>query len=230
MKTAIVAQARIDTPLGPMTAAATARGIAGLWFDGQRHHPGPLAVPVDESNPHIDRLRCELAAYWAGKQAGKGAGNDAIDGTRNAADEGAGGDRLRFTVALDPQGTPFQRRVWRALAAIAPGHTDRYGAIAARLGMTQAARAVGAAVGRNPVSIVIPCHRVLGSDGTLTGYAGGLARKSALLAHEGALRSQEGASTQRAGDEGGPRSGPRSARYLKRSSGTVKISPGSDAT
>lgn len=162
MTTKLIAQARIDTPLGPMTAAATAHGLAGLWFDGQRHHPGDLAAPVDAHDRHIALLRRELAAYWAS------------------------GGRTRFSVALDPQGTAFQREVWRALAAIAPGRVDGYGAIASRLGRPQAARAVGAAVGRNPVSIVIPCHRVLGRDGALTGYAGGLERKAALLRHEGA--------------------------------------------
>jgi methylated-DNA-[protein]-cysteine S-methyltransferase len=158
----LIAQARIDTPLGPMTAVATARGIAGLWFDGQRHHPGALDAPVDASQPHLAQLRRELAAYWRDSRA-------------------------RFAVALDPQGTPFQRSVWKALRGIHAGELDRYGEIARRLGRAQAARAVGAAVGRNPVSIVIPCHRVLGAGGALTGYAGGLDRKQALLEHEGAL-------------------------------------------
>lgn len=151
-----VAQARIDTPLGTMTAAATARGLAGLWFDGQRHHPGTLAAPVDERNAHLARLRRELAAYWR-------------DG------------RTRFTLALDPQGTPFQRAVWSALQAIAPGEVRSYAEIAHAVGRPRAARAVGAAIGRNPVGIVIPCHRVLGAGGALTGYAGGLERKRALL-------------------------------------------------
>jgi len=182
MKHAYVAQARVDTPLGTMTAAATAHGIAGLWFDGQSHHPGPLDAPVDEHNPYIEQLRREMAAYWAG-------------GGAKAASHGT---RAPFTVALDPQGTPFQRRVWRALVAIAAGRTDHYGAIAERLGVPNGARAVGAAIGRNPVSIVIPCHRVLGSDGALTGYAGGLERKSALLAHEGARLAREQAAPARA--------------------------------
>lgn len=161
MTNKLIAQARLSTVLGPMTVAATARGIAGLWFDGQRHHPGTLDAPLDEHNPHIEQLRQELAAYWTGS------------------------GHAGFAVALDPQGTPFQRQVWQALLAIAPGQVDGYGAIARRLGRPQAARAVGAAVGRNPVSIVIPCHRVLGRNGSLTGYAGGLQRKAALLRHEG---------------------------------------------
>jgi methylated-DNA-[protein]-cysteine S-methyltransferase len=158
------AQARLSTPLGPMTAAATARGLAGLWFDGQRHHPGPLDAPVDERDPFIAAARRELAAYFASAAAR------------------AGG----FHVPLDPQGTPFQRAVWQQLTAIACGRHHSYGALARRLGRPEAARAVGAAVGRNPLSIIVPCHRVLGRDGSLTGYAGGLERKSALLALEAA--------------------------------------------
>jgi methylated-DNA-[protein]-cysteine S-methyltransferase len=154
------AQARLDTPLGPMTAAATARGLAGLWFDGQRHHPGPLAAPVDEAHPVLKATRAALAAYFHGEL------------------EAAAG------LPLDLQGTAFQRAVWQALRAIPAAQPQGYGALAQRLGRSGAARAVGAAVGRNPVSVLVPCHRVLGADGSLTGYAGGLARKQALLAHE----------------------------------------------
>jgi methylated-DNA-[protein]-cysteine S-methyltransferase len=159
LDTTLVAQARIDTPLGAMTAAATARGLAGLWFDGQRHHPGPLAAPVDADHPFIAQARRELAAWFADASA----------------------RRRGFAVALDPQGTEFQRAVWQRLLAIGCGQQARYGEIAHQLGRAAAARAVGAAVGRNPISIIVPCHRVLGHDGALTGYAGGLARKQALL-------------------------------------------------
>ncbi len=155
------AQCAITTPLGPMLLAATAHGLAGAWFEGQAHHPGGLAVPVDPAQGHLAQARAELAAYFA--QAGRG-----------------------FSVALDPQGTPFQQQVWQALRGIPPGQACSYGGLAQRLGRPQAARAVGAAVGRNPLSIVVPCHRVLGRGGALTGYAGGLARKQALLQHEGA--------------------------------------------
>jgi methylated-DNA-[protein]-cysteine S-methyltransferase len=86
--------------------------------------------------------------------------------------------------ALDPAGTAFQREVWQALLSIAPGQPATYGALAGRLGRASAARALGAAVGRNPISVLVPCHRVIGADGSLTGYAGGLARKQALLALE----------------------------------------------
>jgi methylated-DNA-[protein]-cysteine S-methyltransferase len=157
----LVAQARADTPLGPITLVATADGLAGVWFDGQAHHPGPLDVPVDASQAHIAQAMRELGEYFDGR-------------------------RTRFDVALDPQGTDFQHSVWMALARIAHGRTTSYGEIALRLGRTRAGRAVGAAVGRNPLSVIVPCHRVLGRDGALTGYAGGLERKEALLRLEGA--------------------------------------------
>jgi methylated-DNA-[protein]-cysteine S-methyltransferase len=173
-KSALVAQARIETPLGPMTAAATAKGLAGLWFDGQRHHPGPLAAPVDEDNAFIAQARRELAAYF-GRQAGRARG-----------DRAARAPFAGFTVPLDPQGTAFQQRVWQRLVRIGDGRCSHYGELARQLGRPEAARAVGAAVGRNPISIIVPCHRVLGRDGSLTGYAGGLQRKSALLQLEDA--------------------------------------------
>lgn len=110
------------------------------------------------------RLRRELDAYFAGALA-------------------------RFTVPLRPEGTAFQHRVWRALAEIELGATSSYGALARRLGRPSASRAVGAANGRNPIAIVVPCHRVIGADGTLTGYAGGLERKRWLLAHEARVRA-----------------------------------------
>lgn len=155
------AQCRIDTPLGALTLAATAQGLAGAWFDDQKHHPGPLAAPVDPAHPHLVKAAAAFAAYFRGEPA-----------------------RLE----LDPQGTPFQQRVWQALRDIAPGRTTSYGEIAARIGRPAAVRAVGAAVGRNPISVIVPCHRVLGRDGSLTGYAGGLERKRRLLDLEQAVR------------------------------------------
>jgi methylated-DNA-[protein]-cysteine S-methyltransferase len=159
----LVAQARLDSPLGPMTVAATSSGLAGLWFDGQAHHPGPLDAPVDAQQAFIAQAREELARYWHG------------------------GLRGRFKVRLDAQGTPFQQAVWRTLLDIPAGHTSTYAAVATSAGSTRAVRAAGAAIGRNPLSIIVPCHRVLGRDGSLTGYAGGLDRKQALLRLEGAL-------------------------------------------
>jgi methylated-DNA-[protein]-cysteine S-methyltransferase len=156
----LIAQARFDSPLGPLTAAATEKGLAGLWFDGQAHHPGPLTVPVNARHPVLAQARREFEAYW----------QDA---------------NTKFTVPLDLQGTRFQRAVWRALLKIQPGRTSTYAVIAGRAGSPAAVRAAGAAIGRNPVSIIVPCHRVLGRDGSLTGYAGGLDRKRALLQREG---------------------------------------------
>ncbi|ODV00223.1 MAG: cysteine methyltransferase [Rubrivivax sp. SCN 70-15] len=157
----IEAQSRIASPLGPITLAATALGLAGAWFDDQAHGPGPIAARIDPAHPHLALAARELQAYFDGRLR-------------------------RFDVALDAEGTPFQRDVWRALCGIAPGSTTTYGEIARRIGRPAAVRAVGAAVGRNPLGIVVPCHRVVGSDGALTGYAGGLERKRALLALEGA--------------------------------------------
>lgn len=161
MNESLEAQCRIDTPLGPLTLAATARGLAGAWFDAQAHHPGLLQAPHVATHRWLAQATRELAEYFAG-------------------------ERRQFDVPLDPQGTGFQRSVWQALQRIGCGQLHTYGAIAAELGQPTASRAVGAAVGRNPVSVIVPCHRVVGRDGSLTGYAGGLARKQALLALEGA--------------------------------------------
>lgn len=154
-----VAQTTIATPLGPLLLARTRDGLAGAWFEGQRHHPGALFAPRRDDDALLRRAAGQLAAYFAGHAAA-------------------------FDVPLDLHGTPFQRRVWQALLAVAPGATTSYARIAADCGVPRAMRAVGAAIGRNPLSIVVPCHRVVGSDGALTGYAGGVHRKQALLALE----------------------------------------------
>lgn len=151
---------RIDTRLGPVTLAATGQGLAGMWFAGQKHHPDTAAWRVEDHNPWLAQARTELAEY--------------LDGQRS-----------QFDVALDLcTGSVFQQAVWRALCTIAAGSTTSYGAVSRQIGRPSAVRAVGAAVGRNPISIFVPCHRVLGANGALTGYAGGLARKEALLALE----------------------------------------------
>lgn len=151
---------RIDTELGSITLAATDRGLAGAWFDGQRHHPDTAPWRRDDGHALLRRAAQQLGQYFAGT-------------------------RSTFELALDLRGgTPFQQAVWRALLQIPSGSTSTYGAIGARIGKPAAVRAVGAAVGRNPVSVIVPCHRVLGADGSLTGYAGGLERKAALLALE----------------------------------------------
>lgn len=158
-----VAQARLDTPLGPARLAATDIGLGGFWFDDQAHHPGPLTAPEAPGHLWLQQATEELAAYWQDPTG------------------------TRFTVPLDLGGTPFQQAVWQALRAIACGQRSSYGEVARQIGSPQAVRAVGAAVGRNPVSLIVPCHRVLGGDGSLTGYAGGLHRKRELLQREGAL-------------------------------------------
>lgn len=159
----LAAQATIDSPIGPLTALATRHGLAGLWFDAQKHHPGDLNAAIDVDNPYIVAARRWLEGYWAG---------------RNPSPR---------EVTLDLHGTPFQRAVWQALLTIPLGHTKTYGEVAAQVGGNAVPRATGTAVGRNPVSILVPCHRVIGANGSLTGYAGGLSRKEKLLQHEGVL-------------------------------------------
>jgi methylated-DNA-[protein]-cysteine S-methyltransferase len=156
-------QTRSESPLGPVIVAATDNGLAGLWFEGQKHMPDASAWPVNGAHPVLTRAVMQLAEYFAGQ-------------------------RSSFDLPLDLQGgTAFQRDVWQALLAIPSGRTTSYSALGQQIGRPAAVRAVGAAVGRNPVSVIVPCHRVLGSDGSLTGYAGGLPRKTALLQLEGAL-------------------------------------------
>lgn len=151
----------IDSPLGPLTLMVDADGhLSGLFTDAQRHFPDAVALGEADETVAADAV-AQLGEYFAGS-------------------------RTAFDLTLAPRGSAFQRRVWAALAAIPSGQTRTYGELARELG--SAARAVGGAVGRNPISIVVPCHRVIGTNGTLTGYAGGTERKRWLLAHEGALR------------------------------------------
>lgn len=158
-----IVQARYASPLGPMVIAATARGVAGIWFEGQKHMPDHSAWPVQEDHPVLVQAIAQLDAYFKG-------------------------ERDTFDLPLDLQGgTAFQQSVWQALLAIPRGGTTSYGQLGARIGRPAAMRAVGAAVGRNPLSVVVPCHRVIGSNGSLTGYAGGIERKTALLRLEGAI-------------------------------------------
>src|SRR6476646_7999657 len=160
----------LSTPVGDMLALASDEGLCALEFVGpkerltrlearlQRHFP-PHEI-VDGDVLPIARARAWLAAYFAGERA-------EID-----------------SVPLDMRGAEFEKRVWRALTRIPPGETTSYGAIARALGSAGASRAVGAANGANPIAIVVPCHRVIGASGSLTGYGGGLARKLWLLDHE----------------------------------------------
>ena len=136
------------------------RRALGRQGGAHRLGPGPLQARHDPGQRFLAQAREELAEYFAGR-------------------------RRRFEVRLAPRGTAFQEAVWARLCGIGCGDTASYGRIARELGRPQASRAVGAAVGRNPVSVIVPCHRVLGENGALTGYAGGLHRKRALLALEG---------------------------------------------
>jgi methylated-DNA-[protein]-cysteine S-methyltransferase len=152
-------------------------------------HPSPIGelLLVGESIPDGVAL-CGL--YMEGHLRGPAVDptwtrdDPAFAGVARELDEYFGGSRLAFDLDLSPAGTPFQLVVWEELRRIPYGGTTTYGELARRLGRPTAARAVGAAVGRNPISIIVPCHRVVGSDGALTGFAGGLDRKRALLALE----------------------------------------------
>jgi len=153
----------VDTPLGPMRLAAHGGSLAGAWFTDQRDAPlmaeGGAPLPArDEAI--LDEAARQLAAWFRS-------------------------ERKDFDLPLAPQGTPFQESVWRALCELPFGATISYGELARRVGRPGSARAVAQAVGRNPISIVIPCHRIVGHDTSLTGFGGGLPRKHALLAHEG---------------------------------------------
>jgi O-6-methylguanine DNA methyltransferase len=164
-----ICRSTIATPLGEMLALSSEAGLCALEFTGpkrltrlearlQRHFP-PHEI-VDRETPTLARTRQWLDAYFAGASAEVG------------------------DLALDMRGAGFEKRVWKALTRIPPGATTSYGAIAKALGSAAASRAVGAANGANPVAIIVPCHRVIGSSGSLTGYGGGLDRKTWLLNHE----------------------------------------------
>lgn len=156
-------QMPISTPLGGMTLVASAQGLQGAWFEDQAHRPDLTALPWGASQPWLREARKQLSEYFAGQ-------------------------RRQFELPLQPySGSDFQRTVWQALAMIPFARFVSYAEIAKHLGRPQAARAIGMAVGRNPLSIFLPCHRVVASDGALTGYAGGLDRKIALLQLEGTL-------------------------------------------
>jgi len=162
----------LPSPLGAMVLASDGDALTGAWFEGQRHQP-PFGPGWQRRGdlPILRRAAAELARYFAG-------------------------DRTRFELPLAPAGTPFQRAVWTAIAGVPYGETITYRELAAFAGRPRSIRAAGGATGRNPLSIVIPCHRVVAADGALTGYAGGLARKRALLELERAVVAT--ASVQRA--------------------------------
>lgn len=162
--------ADLESPIGRLRLTATDRGLTAVHMEDHAHLPsGPpegTAVSGASIPSVIARAMEELGEYFAG-------------------------ERTTFSVPLDPQGTSFQHRVWDQLAAIPYGATRSYGQLAAELGDPHLTRAVGTANGRNPLSIIVPCHRVIGSDGSLTGYAGGIDRKLFLLRLEGVLPPAE---------------------------------------
>lgn len=148
----------IETPIGPLTLVATAQALREVRFPNGRA-AGPADGPADPDHPVLAQAARELAEYFAG-------------------------ERTDFDVPLDPQGSVFQRAAWRGLATIPYAETVSYGEQAWRLGHDGKARAIGAANGSNPLPIVLPCHRVIGRDGSLTGFGGGLETKAWLLHHE----------------------------------------------
>jgi O-6-methylguanine DNA methyltransferase len=152
----------LDSPLGRLIIAADETGLLAVSMRDEERQPVELPAPRGAPQVLLDARR-QLEEYFEGK-------------------------RTTFSVPIGARGTEFQRRVWKALTDIPFGETESYGALAARIGSPGAARAVGAANGRNPVAIVVPCHRVIGADGTLTGYAGGEGRKRWLLEHERRLK------------------------------------------
>jgi methylated-DNA-[protein]-cysteine S-methyltransferase len=161
----------LDSPLGPLLLTSDGRSLSGLYLQGQKHFP----VKTDDWQASAQaepfaQAKSQLAEYFAHQ-------------------------RQSFDLPLNPQGTAFQKQIWQLLSTIPFGETISYGALAQKVGQPGASRAVGAANGRNPHAIIVPCHRVIAASGKLTGYAGGLERKQWLLAHErearGATDSQQ---------------------------------------
>jgi methylated-DNA-[protein]-cysteine S-methyltransferase len=150
----------IDSPVGPLTIVATDRGLRAILWPDDDPARVRLDIPIERSDHHVISMTVsQLTEYFDG-------------------------ERTDFDVPLDPVGTEFQRAAWDALRSIPYGTTVSYGEQAERMGDRRKARAVGAANGRNPISIVVPCHRVVGADGALTGFAGGTDTKAWLIAHE----------------------------------------------
>lgn len=150
----------LHSPFGRYAIAADEDAIVGVWRAAQQYFPA--AARLGDQTPDDELLgeaAAQLSAWFAG-------------------------ERTDFDLPLAPVGTPFQQEVWEALRAIPYGETTTYGSLAASLGKERASQAVGSAVGRNPISVIVPCHRVIAADGGLTGYAGGLDTKEALLRHE----------------------------------------------
>ena len=152
----------IPSPIGDLTLTGDGRALTGLYMQHHSHRPPLDPAAVRDAAP-FEEARWQLGEYFAGERTG-------------------------FDLPLDPAGTPFQRAVWEALVEIPYGETVSYGELARQVGRPGASRAVGLANGRNPISIVVPCHRVIGASGSLTGYGGGLDRKRFLLELEAGVR------------------------------------------
>jgi methylated-DNA-[protein]-cysteine S-methyltransferase len=148
----------VDSPIGPLTLVAADGLLTGLYMDAQRHRPADeiVGTPGEENAEPFASAADQLAAYFAGQLT-------------------------EFDLPLAAAGTNFQRTVWAALQQIPYGETWSYGQLATKIGNAAAVRAVGLANGRNPIAVIVPCHRVIGADGSLTGYGGGLERKRYLL-------------------------------------------------
>jgi len=160
----MIRYARIPTPAGTMYAAAADGAITGIYFENQQYFPRITDQwQEDASAAPLAECAKQIREYFDGK-------------------------RTSFDLPLAPEGTEFQQRVWKEIARIPFGETITYAELAKRAGAEGSARAAGAATGRNPITLVVPCHRVVGSDGSLTGYAGGLPRKTRLLEIEGVLQ------------------------------------------
>jgi O-6-methylguanine DNA methyltransferase len=158
MEDATLCYGRMDSPVGVIQVAATQQAVVALTFVGENGE-GAAAGAGTMPNAVVEDALAQLADYFAGRQRG-------------------------FHLALALRGTSFQRQVWQAVQTVPYGGMVSYATIATAIGKPQAVRAVGAANGANPVAIIVPCHRVVGSDGSLTGYGGGLWRKAWLLEHE----------------------------------------------
>ena len=158
----------LPSPVGVLKLVASHEGLAGVLWSGDRpgrtrHLDGAIE---DDSHPILNRAAQQLQEYF-------------------------NGERTEFTLPLDMAGTPFQQLVWNGLLTIPFGESRSYGELARQIGMPKHARAVGAATGRNPLSIIVPCHRVIGANGTLTGFAGGMENKAFLLELESARRAMQ---------------------------------------
>lgn len=151
----------IPSPVGPLRLVANERALVGIYFKSEKHGTKAVTAKRAATHPVLDQAASEIAEYFAGT-------------------------RHKFSIPLSIlQGTEFQRVVWQALATIKFGQVRTYAEVARQIKRPKAVRAVGAAVGANPLSIILPCHRVIGADGSLTGFAGGLKVKKWLLEHEG---------------------------------------------